>query len=149
MADTYLRIIPVDPSFVPKITARERAVGLLRRAMPLADDVTSLVSPEVRFVDCGADFESVRCPVCGADLGDWWSEVMEIGQAHQYRDLRVTTPCCGSATALNDLVYSAPSGFARYVLEALNPGQEQLPEPVRRQLERALGSALRVIWAHY
>jgi hypothetical protein len=149
MADTYLRIIPVEPGRVPSALARERAVAVLRRAVPFADDITSQLTDEVRFVDCGANFETVRCPRCGADLGEWWSEAMEIGHGQHFQDLRVTTPCCGARSSLNELAYSWSAGFARYTLEALNPGLGSLPEPVVQRLEDALGSAVRIIWAHY
>jgi hypothetical protein len=149
MADTYLRIIPADPNCVPSALARERALGVLRRAVPLADDLLSQVTEHVRFVDCGTNFETVRCPSCGADVGEWWSIVMEMGHEQQFRDLRVTTPCCAVRTSLNELVYSWPAGFARYTLEALNPGVGSLPDRVLERLENALGSELRVIWAHY
>jgi hypothetical protein len=51
--------------------------------------------------------------------------------------------------SLNDLVYSWPSGFARYTLEAMNPGLGSLPERVHARLESVLGCRVRVIWAHY
>ncbi len=149
MSDTYLRIIPNDPRCVPSALARERALGVLQRAVPLADDIAGQVTPEVRFVDCGDNFETVRCPYCGADVGEWWSVAMEMGHEQHFRDLRATTPCCGRHTSLNELVYSWPAGFARYSLEALNPGVGSLSETLVKRLEDALGAAVRVIWAHY
>jgi hypothetical protein len=149
MADTYLRIIPADPGCVPSALARERALGVLRSAAPMADDFASQVTDDVRFVDCGSNFETVRCPRCGEDIGEWWSFIMEMGHEQHFRDLRVTTPCCGARTTLNELLYSWPAGFARYTLEALNPGVGSLPERVLDRLADALGSPVRVIWAHY
>jgi len=149
VADTFLRIIPTEPNCVPSVLSRERALNVLRRAVPMAEDVSAHVSGGVRFVDCGADFESVRCPACGADIGEWWAEAMEIGHAQQFRDLRITTPCCGLHTSLNDLAYSWPAGFARYSLEALNPGVENLPDSVVDRIRRAIGQSVRIIWAHY
>jgi hypothetical protein len=149
MADTFLRIIPADPAFVPSALARERALVVLRRAAPLADDIAAQVSRDVRFIDCGGNFETVSCPRCGVDLGEWWSEVMEIGHSQGFQDLRITAPCCCRQTSLNDLVYSWPAGFARYTLEALNPGIGSLPETLVQRLEDTLGSAVRLIWAHY
>ena len=149
MADTYLRIIPVDPACVPSALARDRALRVLQRAVPLADDVVSRVTEDVRFVDCGTDFETVRCPACGADIGEWWSVAMEVGHEQHFQDLRVTTPCCGHHTSLNALVYSWPAGFARYTLEVLNPGVGNLPQAVLRRVERAIGQSVRAIWAHY
>jgi hypothetical protein len=148
-SDTYLRVIPVDPACVPSALARERASTILSRAVPLADDVASQVTEDVRFVDCGANFETVSCPRCGTDLGEWWSTAMELAHEQQFRDLRITTPCCARRTSLNELVYSWPAGFARYSLEVLNPGVGSLSEQTVRRLEGALGVAVRVIWAHY
>jgi hypothetical protein len=149
VSDTYLRIIPCDPRCVPSALARDRALGVLQRAVPLADDVASQVTPDVRFVDCGDNFEAVHCPRCGADVGEWWSMAMETGHEQHFRDLRITTPCCGARTSLNGLVYSWPAGFARYSLEALNPGVGSLSKSLVERLEVALGAAVRIIWAHY
>lgn len=149
MADTFLRIIPTDPTRVPGVSARERALNVLRRAVPLADEVTAQVTQHVRFVDCGANFESVRCPACGADIGEWWAEAMELGHAQNFSDLRITTPCCALHTTLNDLLYAWPAGFARYTLEAVNPARESVPQSVVRRLESALGAQVRLIWAEY
>jgi hypothetical protein len=147
--DTFLRLIPDDPARVPSATAREQALLLLRRALPAADDVTSQVTEEVRFVDCGDNFEAVLCPRCGADVGEWWSVAMEAGQEQGFRDLRITTPCCGRRTTLNELSYSWPAGFARFTLQALNPRLGSLPDRVRQRLEEVLGCSVRIIWAHY
>jgi hypothetical protein len=149
VSDVYLRIIPSDPGCVPSALARQRALGVLQRAVPLADDVAGQLTDEVRFVDCGDNFETVHCPGCGMDLGEWWSIAMETGHEQQFRDLRVTTPCCGARTSLNELAYSWPAGFARYSLEALNPGVGSLPETLVERLEDVLGAAVRIIWAHY
>ncbi len=149
VSDTYLRIIPTEPGYVPSVLARERAMGMLRRAMPLADDITAQVTEHVRFVDCGTNFETVRCAHCGADLGEWWSEAMELAQAQHFEDLRITTPCCNTRTDLNQLVYSWPAGFARYTLEALNSGIDSLPGELIKRIEDALRSPIRIIWADY
>lgn len=149
MADTYLRIIPADPQCVPSALARERALGVLQRAVPLADDFLSRVTSDVRFVDCGSNFETVRCSSCGADIGEWWSIAMEVAHEQHFCDLRIVTPCCGLRTSLNDLVYAWPAGFARYTLEVLNPAIGSLTAAVLDRLRQTLGAELRVIWAHY
>jgi hypothetical protein len=149
MADTFLRLIPEDPQLVPSATARERAAIILRRALPLAEDVANLVTQDVRFVDCGDNFERVACAYCGADLGEWWTLAMELGHEGRFRDLRATTPCCGRRTTLNALAYSWPVGFARFTLEVLNPGLDSLPDRIHQRLEDVLACRLRLIWAHY
>jgi hypothetical protein len=149
VSDNVLRVIPEDPARVPSALAREAAVSVLRRALPRADDVASELTEDVRFVDCGVNFEAVRCPGCGTDLGEWWTLAMEVAHEERFADLRITTPCCKLWTSLNDLGYSWPVGFARFTLEALNPDVENLPDAVRLRLEHILGSKVRLIWAHY
>jgi hypothetical protein len=148
VSDVFLRVIPSDPRHVPSATARERAQTLLRRALPRADDVSGTVTAEVRFVDCGDNFEFVACPRCGADLGDWWSVIMEAAHERQFRELRATTPCCGHTQSLNELQYAWPMGFARYTLEAVNPRVGSLPERTQVRLAETLGCPIRLIWAH-
>jgi hypothetical protein len=149
MSDTILRLIPDEPTRVPRASAREAATGVLMRALSQAEDITSQVSDRVRFVDCGDNFESVRCPRCGTDVGEWWTLAMEVAHEQQFADLRVMTPCCQAVVSLNDLVYGWPVGFARYTLDVLNPGVGSLPERVHQRLEEVLGSRIREIWAHY
>jgi hypothetical protein len=134
---------------VPSAQARERAAQYVRSLLAYAEDVAWKVSADVRFVDCGANFESVRCPGCGADLGEWWAMAMEAGHEQRFADLRVTTPCCGLKTSLNELDYAWPSGFARCVLEAPEPGVGSLPPRALDSLQRLLRCEVRVIWAHY
>jgi hypothetical protein len=149
MSDTFLRLIPRDPTYVPSASARERAQGVLRRIVLDADDLGWHVTREVQFFDCGGNFETVTCQRCGRDLGEWWSVAMEAGHEQQFRDLRVTTPCCGLRTTLNDLEYTMPAGFGRCVLEVQNPSITSLPDQARRRLEQSLGCQVSVIWAHY
>src|SRR5438045_4682754 len=113
MSDTLLRLIPQQPTHVPSAGARERAQLVLSRSVPFADDIGWRVTQHVRFVDCGGNLEVVRCPRCGTDVGEWWSLAMELAHEQQFQDLRVTTPCCGARTSLNDLDYVWPAGFAR------------------------------------
>ena len=107
------------------------------------------MTERVEFVDQGGNFEGVYCPVCGADLGEWWPAAMDRAHAGHFADLAVTAPCCGAALSLNDLRYEWPAGFARFVLEAMNPGVPDLPATTLAELEQRLGAPLRVIWAHY
>jgi hypothetical protein len=51
--------------------------------------------------------------------------------------------------SLNELRYDWPAGFARVVLEAMNPDVPDLPATALAELAQRLGAHLRVIWAHY
>jgi hypothetical protein len=152
MSDTLISFVPTDRHFVPSAAARERAVNLLRRFAPASDEVSETVSEEVAFVDCGGNWSGVRCPACGADAEPWFSD--EMSRCHElsrFQDLAVVAPCCGAEVSLDALDFGWPVGFARFVLEARNPGlaSTELPQEQHRAIEDAVGCPLRIIWRHY
>ena len=151
MSDNVLRLIPLEPEWVPDPQVGENARRLLQRLLPEASQVTIEVQDHVGFVDQGANFESVGCPACGASLDvGWWQAAMEKAMESQFADLAVSPPCCGARTSLNDLRYVWPAGFARFSLEAMNPNRSGDLDPAEiGQLEALLGCKLRQIWAHY
>ena len=63
------------------------------------NDPLRVLTPEVRFVDCGDNFQTVVCSRCGTDIAEWWAAAMEAAHEQQFADLRLTTPCCGTAQA--------------------------------------------------
>jgi hypothetical protein len=148
MSDNYIRLIPTDPSYLPEPTAQQTAADLLRSFVPDADEVTAELTEDIHFIDPGANFESVSCPACRKNIGEWWIDAMDRIWQIRFADLTITLPCCGSATSLNDLHHEWPAGFARFVLEAKNPNVRDLAAEQLEALERALGCKLRRIWAH-
>jgi hypothetical protein len=150
MSDNYLRFIPVEPTYAPTATAAEEARLLLATLVPDADEVTATISDEIEFVDQGANFERVSCPRCGTKLeDDWWGDAVEVASAGNFTRLEVTVPCCDSTLSLNDLDYDWPAGFAKFVLEAMNPNVRDLEEGDIHRPMAVLGTPLRRIWAHY
>jgi hypothetical protein len=146
----FLRLVPADPAFVPPEAARNAACDALRAALPRAEEVTATVSETLRFVSPEANLERILCPACAKDLDrDWWQGHMDHASSREFRNLRVTVPCCGAATSLDRLDYEWPAGFARFVLEASNPNVSELPGQQLRALGRLLGCQLRQIWARY
>ncbi len=144
-----MRVVPGDPSHIP---TRERAEALLRavqRLVPDAARVSTWQWDHVRFIDAGANFESVTCPRCGApiDVG-WWGVRMNERFRDAFRDLVVEVPCCGDAVSLNDLDYRWPQAFARWAVEAEDPGRGLLDDGEHAALSSALGCEVRVIWTH-
>jgi hypothetical protein len=145
-----LRVIPTEPGFVPSSGVQEAALQLLRSWLPAAEDITSELSAETRFIDPGANLEHVECPVCGADLFGWWQDAMDEASRQDFATLEIVVPCCQTNTTLNDLRYTWPAGFARFVAEVRNPGRGGLLTGDEiRQLEQALGCELRQVLAHY
>ncbi len=74
---------------------------------------------------------------------------MDKAYASAFEELAITLPCCGGTTSLNDLDYDWPAGFAKFVLEAMNPNVKDLDVEAVNRLEATLGCALRRIWTHY
>ena len=143
MSENWLQLIPTDPAWIPGPEHEQAAVALLNELAPASDEIQALTYDEVVFVDAGANFESVSCPACNAELEmGWWSAAMGGEPA-------VVTPCCGALTTLNDLRYHWPQGFAQWVLRARSPGRMDLTAEELQALEAVVGHPLREIWSHY
>jgi hypothetical protein len=147
--DNILKLIPADPFFMPSENAQQAALDLLTAWLPTADVVNGTASDEVNFVDPGINLTQIFCPACGSELDmNVWQGFTDAAYANQFADLSVTMPCCGAVGSLNDLQYDWPAGFARYVLESLNPNAD-LDDAQVNELAQILGCPLRKIWAAY
>lgn len=145
MSEHVLRIIPIDPEFVPPVEAEAEAVRALRSMLESAGSVGARRLDRVGFIDPGANFEGVFCPRCEADVThawpEWMSRMAETGR-------RILLPCCGAEVPLNDLDYRWPAGFARFVLEAANPVPDGwLPDEQANRLGEILRCRVRQILA--
>jgi hypothetical protein len=144
VSDTYLRIIPDDPNFVPSTGGERRVVDLLAALVPGSKVVAKRSG--VQFFDPGENFERVLCPNCRADLTSLWQRGMDRASSTRFSDLTFVTPCCGSASDLNQLVYEWPAGFARFVLEVSGFDVVRfLPEGHIERLAQCLGCRVRQI----
>jgi hypothetical protein len=156
MSDTFLKLVPLDPNFVPGSREQAEAVALLSTAFPDGEDVEAEVYDTVTFIDNGENTEAIICTVCGRSLefaDELAAEVM--GQVNDAIDAgsistqTITMPCCGSIVAVTSLRFDWPAGFARFELSIRNPNVDRpIPDEVRQRLEVALGSPLLEIWAH-
>ena len=149
MSDDYLILIPRDPLFVPEAQARDRAKALLEEIItPEGKQVRCEVSDEVQFIDCGANFERVLCPFCRQEIDlSFWRDAMDEAYATGFNDLSLELACCHRQSSLNDLLYDAPQGFARFSLEVMNPKEDIEGEDFER-LEETLGCSLKRIRRH-
>ena len=149
MSDRYLRFIPADPQFVPARAAAELARERFAQLVPEADEVTAETADTVEFIDPGPEnFESISCPRCGQLLEiSWWKDRMSEAYETRFSNLALALPCCGGRSSLNDLADDWPAGFARFVLEAMNPDSPDLPEESMAELSKILGTPLRKIKA--
>ncbi|MGA5384884.1 hypothetical protein [Streptomyces pseudogriseolus] len=153
MSITLLHLIPTDPRFSPAPAASEAAQARLRQLIPGAwggYDVWNI--PGTAFIDPGEYWCGVRCPVCGADIEEWWDDAMRTTALPDgyFGSLAVTVPCCSARTDLNALAYAEAAGFARYSLVTTDPECElPLPPAVVGELENLLGTELRQVVARY
>lgn len=143
MSDTVLKLIAPNPGWQPTAPQSNAAVAFLSR---LYRDVSVHYFGEISFIDAG-NWGGVCCPRCKADAEAWWSDAMTLAATSQFQDLRVTTPCCATATTLNDLIYRPPAGFASFAIDIPDPGAP-LPTHIHRKLEQLLGAEIREIWFH-
>ncbi|HEX9024025.1 MAG TPA: hypothetical protein VF799_09315 [Geobacteraceae bacterium] len=146
-----LCVIPANPRYVPAVDKREAALEAFREMFPKADGVDVVVHDEISFIDSGVGFEKVSCPVCNIELDQiWWGDAMNAASQGRFNDLKIQLPCCDAMSALNELDYRMPSGFARFLLKAREPkaGQRLAPDKLHA-LESILDTPLREIWGRY
>jgi len=149
MSDTWLILTPKSPEYVPSKNAQERAIALLKRIAPDADEIKIELSERPRLIDCGTNLEKINCPDCRQELGiDWWSDWVSQEAEQDFPLKAAALPCCGSMHSLADLLYDWPQGFARFSLEAMNPNIQDLPNESEREFEVIMGCSLRKIWQH-
>lgn len=150
MSVNYLRLVPMDPLFVPVAVDQQHILGMLKRFFPASDDIMIVYSYEVRFWDPGENLSRISCPLCRQEVSrDWWMDAMANAYERRFHDLAVTLPCCRGTTSLNELRYEWPAGFARFCLEVKSPGIGNWEDIAISSLEAALGFPLRAILAHY
>lgn len=147
MSDYMCKIIPESPDLrIPSL--RMLAARSWLRTHIQSDRVTCRLSEMPVFVDCGGDLENIRCPLCGAGISfDWWGEAMDQAAAGSFQDRRVVAPCCGSETALDELLYEFPCGFSCAELDLVNP-RMPLESQMLVKLGKILGTPLRRIDCH-
>jgi hypothetical protein len=148
MSDNWLRFVPADPQYLPSPEAANNARNLLAAFTQHADAVTAKFKESVEFFDPGGNWSGVCCHICGADAEPWWQAVMDTAWDTHFSNLTVIASCCGASVSLNELRYVWPAGFARFVLEAMNPNISDLTAAEQGMLQETLGCPLRRIWVH-
>lgn len=149
MSDHWIIVMPEKPEYVPSEEAQRKAVALFKQLAPTADEVIAQASVGIRFIDCGANFERVLCPACGGEIEiEWWQNRMDDETEANYPLKRIELPCCRAARSLNEFKYDWPQGFARFSVEARNPGILDLTEAHLKAFEAIIGSRVRKVRQH-
>ena len=153
MSDSWLRIIPTEPTFVPSSSAAQEARTLLDQFALVSDSGSpskAVNRGQVVFIDAGSNFNRIECPWCARELElDWWHDRMESAASTSFQELLVRTPCCDVTTSLNDLRYDWPQGFARWWLELMNPIGGALSDQQLELIAAALDHPVRTINTRY
>jgi hypothetical protein len=158
VSDHWIILITEDPRYMPEASRRLQALERFKQLAPVADDLKLHVRDSIGFFDCAANFQRIICPACRAEIpSEWWTERLnedavnpEVDEGFKLN--AYLTPCCNTAHTLNELVYDAPQGFARFALEAMNPLTHSLGPRVWlnegnvAELAALLGVRLRVIY---
>ena len=142
MSDTVYRIIPKNPNFLPPENTIKQLLSLLTN-LNVKGDVTWKKYDNPTFIDCGGNFTFVSCPSCNEVIADViWGDMMDkcYENGHFY-NLETVTPCCDFKTTLNDLKYDWDCGFAKFVIEILNP-EKPLSPFVEWKADNGLGGLL-------
>lgn len=147
MSDKWIQLIPADPQFVPPKAAQRQAQEALAKFLPEAEEINVEVTRRPRFMHPGQSFLGARCCLCRADLSEMFDRE-EFLTDHQFTNLMIKTPCCNRRVSMNDLTFPWPAGFARFVLDAMNPLVRKLTPKRVETLEKILGCKLRQIRLH-
>jgi hypothetical protein len=150
LSETYLVMIPRDPhADLPK-TAEE--VKQLLSHIAGTDQARVKDYGKLQFIDCGEAYEHVACPSCDTHLTlDQWHGFMDRDwhgeEGFHLHDHAM--PCCAANHTLDELLYAAPQGFARWFISArvMNRGAVTGSELAR--LEAVAQMPLRAIIQQY
>ena len=134
---------------MPSTEAAAATVAILQKIFPEAEQIRAHRYGEIKFIDPGSNLARVLCPRCKADLTGAWPAWMDESSTSLFDARNVIVSCCSKSIDLNDLIYEWSAGFAKFVLEAVNPKLGgSLTGEALNELEAALGTRLRQIKAH-
>ena len=113
MSDTFVALIPVDPTAEVPQNAQALRDALARQLG--TEEVRVKDYGKLQFIDCGQNFNAVACPACGTQIAlDQWHAWMDQDWHGEdgFHLHRHKTPCCERDVTLNDLTYDMPQGLS-------------------------------------
>jgi len=148
MSDYYIRFIPESIN----TTLGVNSIKLVEKLDWGGNVPKFTFNEQLHFADAGQNFESVECPLCKANLMEWWGSAM--GSAYSdvegFINIEVTAPCCSMKVSLHNLEYSFPQGFYKTMIEVMPRLDSQVaPEDIADNLLDITGEKWRVIHAYY
>jgi hypothetical protein len=148
VSENWIRLISVDPQYIPDLFQQKRAIKELAIIAPEAD-ITVQLYDTIQLFDCGGNFERVLCPSCKTEVSvDWWAERLNEDYENGFKLATYVLPCCNARCTFNEMVYEWPQAFGKFSLEARNPNIGMLNEKDKNVLEEILGTSLIVVYQH-
>lgn len=151
MSDDYIIIIPEMPEYLPDPEIQSKCLSYFHSIVPDSTEISNITSNFIQFVNCGENFEYIKCPSCNKTLDvEIWQCWMSMDYAEKGFNLNFHKMfCCGIKHTLHELKYQWPQGFAKYQLSALNSNIGQISNIQRRTFEKLLACPVRIIYRRY
>ena len=163
MAEVVLKVIPIDPGYIPPVEAQREAVSVLA---PSGEYCFSQTHERISIVDIGLNLEAIDCPACSERLyidfdsnpddiydapsrkGRLWWDICERLKEESVSTMMLCMPCCEASVPLGSLTFFWPAPFASFELSIVNPKMsDRMPVETLRQLETILKCNLQVVRA--
>ncbi len=148
MSDYLFKLIPKDPQYIPNINSQNDSRAFLKLIYD-KNKILIKITDNIEFIDCGENFEEIICPNCNhlLDMG-WWGQMMSLVYEKHFSEPYIEMPCCKQTCQIYDLQYKWDCGFAKFVIEILNPEEEPSCSQLT-ELEKIIGCELKLIRAYY
>lgn len=148
MSDYYMRFIPEDIFY----TLDCDSINKVKNLEWSGNTPYFIFHERIHFADAGQNFESAKCPLCRADLMEWWGNIMSSAYSdeHGFVNIEATSPCCITKISLHDLDYNFPQGFYKTMIEVVPQASDKpMLETIAASLFDITGMKWRAIFAHY
>ena len=145
-----LKFVPTEPDQKFDADIAKSILKLLIGYYPNCT-ITAEIKNQFEFVDCGSNFEKVRCNHCDKNLEmDYWLELMNKAYETKFQDLKFETKCCQNLSNLNDLNYHFECGFAKSIFQVEDPEyDETIIKKLLSKLEETANIDFKVIRSKY
>ena len=147
MSDVFYRLIPLEVGVIPEKVNESLILDILKNYDIDSECVRINSTPNIEFIDCGGNLESIKCNHCGTDLSEVWGDLMDQAFTTKFKDRSIRLNCCGTESTLDALSYHFDVGFSRFVIEVMNPSKS-IDNRIVDEVGEVIGLDLKCIIAH-
>ena len=152
MSDNYIRIIPIDPKWIPGDDKKADIEDGITDLFPNAQEVKLVHDEGVQFRDCGSNLEKINCPKCNAEISiDNWQELVDLDYSEVRQEFKldpIILDCCGYKCSINDLKYDFDQGFSTVEISVMNPRVGNITAGFQTEIESIIGCKVKIIFQH-